>query len=370
MTLLETAANDLFTFHGSGSILKTKNRYGPTLDATGRPIPPAASQIAANFDPSAQQRFSAEDKRLMKTFLESADDTLDGRPCFRWDSYRPDALGNPRVEQQVWYDRTTRLPIRVRNRLQVAYQHQFGREFETIDYDYPATGPADLAALGVPRDAPVVVVDENKKQPSWHWADLPLEVQRALTGQADAVRRLPRDYRAVTFDPTRGFTVAYWSAPAEFMAGWAAGQTSDNFTRSAIGPRHFQADNQDPTGRPADIQPDADGHLPADRIAAWLPLDRSTNINLEDGQRQFDLTRSHGEPSQPMKTAVHVRSRQGGIDELPRWVRDQWPLTWFGRSRLTPVPPEPDTPAGCVVIQFHQPDPEVRCTFTLDPARD
>ena len=137
-------------------------------------------------------------------------------------------------------------------------------------------------------------------------------------------------------------------------------------------PRHFRADNQDPAGRPADLERaisgDPGGDLPADRIAAWLPLDRSVNINLVDGQRNYNLTRLVQGANQPRRTEVHVLSGMPG--EWPRLFGDQWPLLGWGTATTSRPPPPRQTPPGMVLIRVHQPKPDLRCTFTLDPARD
>ena len=151
VSLLETAAHDLFTYQGAGPIKKTKaHYYADVVDNAGRHIPPSVFVLAGEAEPFVPRKVSDEERKSAGVFWESAFETLDGRPCFRTDQYDRDGLGAARIEQQYWYDRETRRPVRARRRLQVAEQHEFHREFETTVYDYPATGPADLAALGVP----------------------------------------------------------------------------------------------------------------------------------------------------------------------------------------------------------------------------
>jgi hypothetical protein len=253
----------------------------------------------------------------------------------------------------------------------VAFQHQYKREFETTVYDYPETGPADLAALGVPKDAPVV--EGEKNEPSWKWADLPPEVRNALTAQADAVRRFPRDYRAVTSDFHDLLTLEYWSDSKGFVDLWCDTMTGDaRYDLEGKQASHFRADNQEYTERPKDLQlaisRNRNDDLPVDRIVAWFPLDRSVNINLVDGKLTYNLTRLYQGANKPRRTEVHVSG--GGFNEFPQSIQDQWPLLQWNRRYATPAPPEADTPAGMIVIKVHQPKPEFRCVFTLDPKHD
>ena len=372
ISLLQTESHDLFTYNGDGSIVKTKAwTYADVVDKAGRHIPPSVFELAGWTNLDLPQKASDEERKTASVFTDYEFETLDGRPCFRTDQFVRDALGEARIESQVWYDRETKRPVRARRRLQVALQHQYKREFETTVYDYPETGPADLAALGVPKDTPVVEVDRNK--PSWKWADLPPEVRDALTAQADAVRRFPRDYRAVTSDFHDLLTLEYWSASQDFVDLWCDTKTGDaQYVLDDKQALHFRADNQEYMNRPKDLEQaifrDKNKDLPVDRIVAWFPLDRSVNINLVDGKRTYNLTRLFEGANKPRRTMVHVLG--GGFDSFPRLIEEQWPLLQWNRRYVTPAQPEADTPAGMIVIKVHQPNPEFRCVFTLDPKHD
>ncbi len=372
VSLLHTEAHDLFTYKGDGSIVKTKARwYANIVDKAGRHIPPSAFGVNGPDDMDRPRRTPDEQRKTDPAFSDYALETIDGHPYFRVDQYLRDALGEARLDNQTWYDRVTRRPVRSRERLQVAFQHQYNREFETTLYDYPDTGPADLAALGVPGETPIV--DREAKEPSWQWADLPPEVRNALSAQAAAVRRFPRDFRALTAGYDNILELEYWSAPRKFVDLWCEAKTGDSrFNLDEDQPRHFRADNQGPTGRPKELEramragPEAD--LPVDRVVDWFPFDRSVNISLDDGRRTYNLTRLVAEKGKPRRTEVHVLS--GGSGSFPRLVEEQWPLLEWNRRYATPAPPEPDSPAGMIVIKVHQPAPDFRCVFTLDPAHD
>jgi hypothetical protein len=284
------------------------------------------------------------------------------------DQYVRDALGEPRVETQIWVDLEARRTIRRRRRLGVAEQHKFGREFETTFFDYPATGPADLAALGVPKGTPIVDVEKNER--SWKWADQAPEVRRAITGQADAIRRFPRDFRAVTEDFNGRLVLEYWSAREEYVDGWCNSKTGDlQFDLDDIRPRHFEADEQEHIDRPRDLAGEILGEwgdLPAERIAAWFPFKRSVNINLLDGKRTYTLTRFFVAADKPRRTELHVLG--GGFDSLPELMNLQWPAINWNRREMSAAAPGPDTARGHLVIKTDRDD--LHNLFECDPARD
>jgi beta-lactamase regulating signal transducer with metallopeptidase domain/protocatechuate 3,4-dioxygenase beta subunit len=371
VSLLHTAAHDLFTYKGHGPIVKTKaDWYADIVDKAGRHIPPSAFDVNGPDDMDRPKKTADEQRKAANVFTDYILETIDGHPYFRIDQYIRDALGEARLDNQTWYDRVTRRAVRTRRRLQVALQHRYMREFETTLYDYPETGPADLAALGVPRDA--AIVDREAKEPSWKWADLPPGVRDALKAQAEAVRRFPRNVRALTAEDNQ-LELEYWSASRKFLDLWCEAKTSDSqFDLDDKQPRHFRADNQEYAGRPKELElvmrTGQAADLPVDRVVSWFPFDRSVNINLCDGRRTYNLTRLYAAKDKPRRTRVHILS--GGFDSFPHLVEEQWPLLGWNRQYATPAPPDADTPAGMLVIKVHQPDPEFRCVFTLDPAHD
>jgi hypothetical protein len=225
VSLLETMAHNLFTYKGGGSIVKTKARYYTDVtDKAGRHMPPSAQELAGWVNLDLTRKAPDEERKTSPAFWDYEFETVEGRHLYRMDLYVRDALGEAKLDNQLWYDRDTQRPIRARHRLQVAYQHQYKRDFETIVYDYPETGPADLAALGVPRDTPIF--DPENNGGSAKWADLPPGLQDALKAQAEAIRRFPRDYRAVTCEDSM-IHLEYWSAPQEAVDARSESMTGD-----------------------------------------------------------------------------------------------------------------------------------------------
>jgi hypothetical protein len=369
VSFLDAPKHDLLTFDGKGPIVLTKARtYVDMRDRFGRPVPPAAFDVVEDFPADAPKKAPELERKTARVFMDYDIETVDGHRLGRMDQYVRDALGEPRVETQLWIDLDARRTIRRRRRLQVAAQYKFGREFETTFFDYPATGPADLAALGVPKDTPVVDVEKNER--SWKWADQTPEVRRAITGQAEAIRRFPRDFRAVTEEFAGRLVLEYWSAREEYIDGWCGSKTGDlQFALDDIQPRHYTADNQEAFNRPRGLAEDLLGpwaDLPVDRVVAWFPLEKSGNIALLDGKRTYRLTRFFVAADKPRRTEVHVLS--GGFDQLPRPLDEQWELVGWNRREMSAVPPGPDTTPGCLVIKTARDD--LQNLFECDPARD
>ena len=192
-----------------------------------------------------------------------------------------------------------------------------------------------------------------------------------IEGQAEAIRRFPRHYRAVTQGPRDGIVLEYWSAAAEYIDLWCVTKTGDLMLGlDDKQPRSFRAYCQHPDEMAPDLKraifDDRNAELPADRIAAWYAPDRFQHIGLMDGKRTYDLARLSDGEGQPRKTEVHVLS--GGFDELPHLVEDHWPVIGWNRREFAATAPRPDTPPGCLVIRTERED--LHNEFTVDPARD
>ena len=130
----------------------TPRRYAP-----GKSPPPwtprtAWEQIVAPLEHAVA---GTERDQSSPPPVVSAQDSLKGRPAVRFDSYSTDSLGNRFLYAQLWADRATHLPVRIKTRLQLGEREKSGKEWSTGDYDFPATGPADLFALGVPAGTPI-----------------------------------------------------------------------------------------------------------------------------------------------------------------------------------------------------------------------
>jgi RNA polymerase sigma factor (sigma-70 family) len=287
---------------------------------------------------------------------------LDGRRCLRIDMSRPDSLGQSRLSEQTWYDLATRRPIRRREILQLAEQKKYGREYRTTTITYGDSGPADIYALGVAAGTPIVDEAALNKVKS------PPALQEAFDGAARVIERLPRSVRVVE-DGDYGLRVTYWSAPEGCLEAWAAFVRDHNNTRiySTGAPRSFFADHQGSSDVeiPRSLRTRPREDLPADGLAAWLPIDRSMNIHLNDGTRRYDLTRFFTAPDKPRDVRVHVlRDDSGSL--APDWLRTIWPSAFDNRRNLKLVPPEPGTPEGWLAIRVEY--PQIQYLYDVDRA--
>ncbi len=379
VSMLDASTREWLTYRGSGAIEKSKpTPYHDMKDRLGRLITPAAHDI--QDDPN--RKVPSRTPPLLRLFRaviasEYAFDTLDGKKTIRCDDYEHDALGAMRLQEQVWYDAETRRRLRSKKRYQAADQDRYGKEFETIDYDYPETGPADLAALGVPREAPIV--DREATRRSSKWADQMPEVRKAIAGQVEAIRKFPRDLRVVSKGYRGEIHLEYWSVKEAFIDGFCKNMMSD-VHRSLDDEltRYFKADNQDYGNRPDGLFPkisDAPtGAFDADRVALWFPFKKSVNVGLADGRMTYHLTRFSVEPDRPRDIEVHVMDH--GFDGLPTFVEQHWAVARSRALGLEVLTPEAGTPPGMIVIKTngtiqvgdrHEPYPQI---YTLDPAHD
>ncbi len=378
-SMLDAHKREWQTYRGSGAIEKFKpTPYHDMKDRLGRLITPAGQDI--QDDPN--RKVPSRTPPLLRLFRaviasEYRFDTLDDKKTIRCDDFEHDALGAMRLQEQVWYDAETRRRLRSKKRYQAADQDRYGKEFETIDYDYPETGPANLAALGVPRDTPMV--DLESKRRSSRWDDQMPEVRKAIAGQVEAIRKFPRELRVVSKDYRGSIHLEYWSAKQAFIDGFCKNMMSD-VHRSLDDEltRYFEADNQDYGNRPGGLFPrigDAPtGAFDADRVALWFPLKKSVSVGLSDGRMTYHLTRFSDEPDGPRNIEVHVMDH--GFHEFPTFLNQQWASVRSRALGLEELTPGPGTPPGMIVIKTNgtieagdrrEPYPQI---YTLDPAHD
>jgi hypothetical protein len=361
------SATQLSYYPGDGPIVRRPEIVG--VGADGAPDVGYAldrAGVRAMDAPEMRQRMSEEGRHVVGGNFESEAEVvdLDGRRCLRVDISRPDALGQLRLSEQTWYDRETRRPVRRRNILQVADQSKYQREFRTTSIAYIDSGPADIFALGVP--AGTAIVDEADRDR----VDIPPSLQLAFDGAARGLERLPRSLRIVD-DGYHGLQLTYWSAPEGYLEAQAAfaRDHQDRAIYSAGTPRSFMADHQGSTGIEIlrELQGRADASFQADALAAWLPIDRSVNVRLNDGAKLYNLTRSAGGEGEPRKVRVHVLPG-ASFNSLPKPIEETWGFAFDNRRNLKLVPAEPGIPEGWLPIQVEY--PQIRELYYADPEHD
>jgi hypothetical protein len=355
----------VLTYRGKGPIERTKDgtlfafkdRYGRSVSNTLlEVIQPRAEQ------PPHKEAVPGADQTMFER--EYSVENLSGRRCQRIDTSSRDAAGEMRLQSQLWVDLATMLPVRATRRLQFGEQTKYKREFEVTDYDYPKIGPADLHAIGVPERTPVVDAEKFPGLPG-----LPETVQRAVVGGAEAVRRFPREARAVALGENM-LSVAYWSLPQEWVSALCDGyEGKADRVYLAPQPQIFEADNQDPAGRPVAIQRALDADpLDADAVAGWLPVTVSVNVRLFDGRVDRHLTRFVAEPGKPANLQLHVLKWHE--TSLPKPLEALWPHISLNRKDIasTKQEPEPDTPPGVLFVRTERDDMKTYCE--VDPGHD
>jgi hypothetical protein len=290
--------------------------------------------------------------------IEYTPETLDGRRCLRMDLFKQDPADGARLERQTWVDLETKRPIRTRERLIRSHQIKFQREFRTGTYEFTATGPGDLIALGFPKGLPVVDIDPPKPEA------LPADLRRALEGASAAIARLPRDLRIVAEEGNE-LKLIYWSSPETFLRKLAKHVIDQEDMHYQLGARprlsitSREGFDMGVDGAQPAIPPvpggDALAELSDARLAALFSLEAASEIELDDGARAILVDKDGlvGPDGKP-RDRVLVRDGRPEPPGLPEPLVQQWPFTWWDRKLIRVVAPEPGTPPGQVVLQMEK----------------
>jgi len=266
--------------------------------------------------------------------IEIQKDFLDGREVIRFDAYHTDLLGDRRLQWQLWADPGSRLPVMMRMR-PLSHWPSPQPEFVSGDYSFPANGPADLYALGVPREAEVVVQTTSLGHD--------LQALKLALEQAD--ERLPTRYRHVVWDSSH--------VMIKYRRGWQS--RLEYFTY------------EDPAKQDEDFFP-----ATVEDAIGWSRDLVQYQLNVVDGQRMYNVFR-------PIKHSTRQKPYLR-VSSCPHRV-DQVPPTDLG-SRLRPRPQwstaellaaNEDTPPGCVGVRSKANplvDTTAREDLYYDPDRD
>ena len=293
------------------------------------PVPPTAWDIFV-----AGAEGSAKEPPDHPWQTEVQKDQVEGRELIRFDRYHTDLLGNRKLQWQLWADPSSRLPVRSRMRSQTHWPSP-QPEFVIGHYDFPADGPADLYALGAPRQAQVIVYS----------AALRPHLQALKQTLQEANGRFPSRYRYVTWD--RGHvTVVYrngWQSRLEYYTYWNPADKDRNACPATV-----------------------------DDALAWSRSLIQFQLLVDEGERMYNLFRpvKHSVMQKPSLN-VSAYPRQAGpvtVSKLSGRLRPQpeWPT-----AELLPV--NEDTPPGCIGVRSRN-DPRVSATtredLYYDPTHD
>lgn len=307
-------------------------------DKASRPPTPqtAWEHIISPLEDAATQAQRA--KSAVPTVV-STHDTLGGKPVIRFDTYTNDALEHRFLYSQLWADPRSRLPVRVRTRLQLGERGATGKEWSTGDYDFPATGPADLYALGVPRGTPI------------HKDIATAAVQPILDGINRAHDGFLKQYRAVVW------TVMSRSIqPIESLhVIWRNGDK----LREDYHEPWFELQRKPSPPLPS---------LNSKALFAWAVQHEPIHTQLMDSQREYTWTSAA--MARKAKPQVRVMRHQG----FPLLDQNAWPeqMQWPTRYRVPDFQlreANADTPAGCIGLRFGG-DGNSRIDYYIDPAND
>ena len=270
--------------------------------------------------------------------VEKHIETIEGKQLVRFDEYHTDALDRRILMRQCWGDETTRLPVRRRERLQLARRQEQGREWIAGVYDFPKTGPSSIYDLGAPRDAKIVV--ERKED------DIAPDVQRIVDAGKQAQQRLPGRYRVVVWTLRDSGEVDVIHRDAEKV----------RFERYF----HLRPGSGDGTH-----------HLPLPattrEVLEWTYDQPPISISVYDGKKTYVRQCVHPvyeKPREPTARVLRVYGRPL-LSSSARPLDDQWPYFRKGLERLTDVH---DAAAHVVVLRRESGD--IRRDYYVDPERD
>jgi hypothetical protein len=285
---------------------------------------------------------AAKDARFAKD-VERHEDKVDGKTCVRFDLYWKDALEERRLYEQMWADAQTRLPVKVRRRLQTGERPKSGgREWSVGVYDFPEQGPRSLQELGMPAGTPVVKIGEKA----------PANVKAIEEAVARGRAKYPKNYRSVVWIDEDG-----GGGTVDIV--WKNGETRRRQER------YFNMDHGKAEKRLAPP-------MTAERILEWTKHQTAVQIDMADGERKY-LRRNpvEGFVGEPKEPEVMVWAQQGrAMMNSNSWPEEiGWPQwsTAAGAVELV-AKDDAECPANCVGVRMG--GGTRRFEYYMDPAKD
>jgi hypothetical protein len=278
--------------------------------------------------------------------VEEHAETVAGRQLVRFDISFKDALGQRVLVRQTWADPETRLPIRDRERLQLALREEQKREFITGEYDFPATGPKDIYDLGVPRNLKAFVV------PAAGASEGP-DVDAVLRATREAQSHFPDHYRMILWSDKK-------PSPRMIEVAYRNGEKICEEYFSPAGPR----------GQGGLVLP-----ATAAQVLEWVRNQTPLGVGLYDGEVDYAKRGPFPPgtvPAQETTVQVHKSSPNERhvflfADFLP--TDFQWPmLGWAAKYEVQPKTADGDLPSGCIWLTMTFSNG--RQDFYVDPAHD
>lgn len=117
-------------------------------------------------------------------------ETVDGKELLRFDLFRINAFDQRVLEQQLWVDPDTNLPVRSRRYVDSSDSGSTERSSVAGTFDFPKAGPASIYELGIPAGLKIVRVGERTSP-----ATLPANVDEVLIGIRKGIADFPARFR-------------------------------------------------------------------------------------------------------------------------------------------------------------------------------
>jgi len=268
---------------------------------------------------------------------ESDAEQIDGRQLVRFDCFYNDAVGRRLLITKIWADPRTRLPVKVRERLELADRKKQKREFITGEFDFPDSGPSSIYDLGVSRDLPIIK----------HYAKvaLPSIVEVVEAGKTN-LEKFPQQYRYLRWDNDRESQIEVVFRNREKI------HHNHYFNLLPIHPEHHL-------------------ELPAsaEEVSDWSKTQIPVAIAVFDGSRSYIRRNLYPLPEFRKKSEPQVRvKRDSLLFNSSRPHKALWPYANRNPARFEWIEDAPEELSGYIGLRINMGD--IRRDFYIDPEHD
>lgn len=269
----------------------------------------------------AARETGSDSKSLHKS--ERHEEVVDGRKLVRFDSVYVDALGNKKIRSQVWADPVTRLPVRVRKAKDSrGVDPSDDNSYTDGAISFPDEGPTDIYSLGAPRDAKIVRVHSDGRDPEV--VNRPADLQRLIADARESIGNFPGQFRLVKWYAeaigrnANEVALLFWNGKPTL--------TGDPGTRfyDWIGVKI----RQEQYFNLSDEHPLYHLHLPADaaQVLEWAKGQTPVDISIADGERTYSQSGPLPRSFEYRKPTLRVsRMRRNGI----LFDHNAWPMSMY-----------------------------------------
>jgi hypothetical protein len=226
--------------------------------------------------------------------VKAETDTLDGKTVVRFDVYRIDLLDRRLLTERLWADPTTKLPIKIEERLSIQERKEQNREYMKGVFSFPETGPLSIYDLGVPKELPIARRDSEKISDPF--------IEETFEIAKQYYEGFPKHCRAVIWENDR---------ESEIEIIWRDGEKIRlNHYFNMNGERHPEYHLDLPTT--------------VEEILVWAKTQPPISIYMDDEERSYH--RSHHPAFDDLKTPTTriTKSWRGGLPEPAQFIEEHW----------------------------------------------